>query len=289
MSDPALQDSTGLDNATFVSHNAISRSVFLAGLVIIVYDHLLTLGAEVKYVWSTKLRPSTCWFLALRYIGLVANLTVATWHFADLSLEVCPIFAVAPRSFRFDLVALPQSCVKLQWAWMFLIVLLETLVEATLAIRVFAMYGLNKLILGVLLSATGFILGSGLFAIVDYGRDPGRHVVTGFSGCATTLPRSAALLPAAVWEATLLCDILVFVLTVRRAFMQRSSSLLYSGSLIQRMTTDGSMYFGIIILAILANVLSFYLGDVRPTRRALILVHDEVLLDLLHGLQIAYR
>ncbi|KAJ7213227.1 hypothetical protein B0H12DRAFT_1242330 [Mycena haematopus] len=114
----ALQDATGLGYATFVSRNAISRYVYLAGLVILVYDHLLTLGAEVKYVWSTKLRPSTCWFLALRYIGLVGNITVATWHFADLSHEL-------------DLVALLflKSCIKLQWAWTFFIVLLETLIE----------------------------------------------------------------------------------------------------------------------------------------------------------------
>ncbi|KAJ7258745.1 hypothetical protein B0H12DRAFT_1322527 [Mycena haematopus] len=243
----ALQDATGLDYATFVSHNGISRYVYLAGLVILVYDHLLTLGAEVKYVWLTKLRPSTCWFLALRYIGLVGNITMATWHFADLSHEL-------------DLTALLQSCIKLQWAWTFFIVLLETLIEVTLVLRVFAMYGLNKWILGVLLSATGFIFASGLVAIVNYGKDPGRHdLVAAFNGCATILPHSAAVLTAAVWEATLMCDVLVFVLTVRKALAQRSS-ILYSGSLIQTMVNDGSMYFGVIILSNLANVLSFYVS-----------------------------
>ncbi|KAJ7213225.1 hypothetical protein B0H12DRAFT_1156092 [Mycena haematopus] len=58
-----------------------------------------------------------------------------------------------------------------------------------------------------------------------------------------------------------MCDVLVFVLTVRKAFEQRSS-MTYSGSLMQRMINDGSMYFGVIILSNLANVLSFYLGDV---------------------------
>ncbi|KAJ7213226.1 hypothetical protein B0H12DRAFT_1156104 [Mycena haematopus] len=54
------------------------------------------------------------------------------------------------------------------------------------------MYGLNKWILGVLLSATGFILGSGLLAMVDYGKNPGRHdLVAAFNECATILPRSA--------------------------------------------------------------------------------------------------
>ncbi|KAJ6455430.1 hypothetical protein C8R45DRAFT_1222528 [Mycena sanguinolenta] len=237
----ALEDASGLDYATFVSDNRTSRYVFLAGFVILVYDHLLTLKDEVKYVWSTKLRPSTCWFFAMRYAGLIGNITVAMWHFADVSQE---------------------SCINLQWAWTFLIVLLETLIEVTLAIRVFAMYGLNKWILGILLCAAGFIFGSGLLAMVDFGKDPGRHdLMTAFNGCATILPRSSARLPAAVWEATVMCDILVFVLTVRKAFMQRHS-VIFSGSLIQRMATDGTMYFGIIILSNLANVFSFYLGDV---------------------------
>ncbi|KAJ6455431.1 hypothetical protein C8R45DRAFT_1036335 [Mycena sanguinolenta] len=239
MSDFTLQDSPGLDS-TFVAHNLISRCVFLAGFVILVYDHLLTLDREVKHIWSTKLRLSTCWFLVGRYAGLVGNITVAVWHFADLSLE---------------------HCINLQRAWMFLIILLETFVEATLAFRVFAMYGLNRWILACLLVATGFIVGAGLVTIVDFEKDPAGHVLLGaFTGCATTLPRSAAILPAAVWEATLGCDILVFVLTVRRAFTQRSS-MVYSGSLIRRMAADGSMYFGLIILSILANVLSFYLED----------------------------
>ncbi|KAF7357400.1 hypothetical protein MSAN_01336000 [Mycena sanguinolenta] len=262
----ALEDASGLDYATFVSDNRTSRYVFLAGFVILVYDHLLTLKDEVKYVWSTKLRPSTCWFLAMRYTGLVGNITVAMWHFADVSQEFDYSLAFKEVS-SFTPVPLmlnhsTDSCVNLQWAWTFLIVLLETFIEVTLAIRVYAMYGLNRWILGILLSAAGFILASGMLAMVDFGKDPNRHdLMTAFNGCATILPRSSAVLPAAVWEATVMCDILVFVLTVRKAFIQRRSDMMFSGSLIQRMATDGSMYFGIIILSNLANVMSFYLGD----------------------------
>ncbi|KAJ7020306.1 hypothetical protein C8F04DRAFT_1403739 [Mycena alexandri] len=59
----------------------------------------------------------------------------------------------------------------------------------------------------------------------------------------------------------LVCDTLVFVLTLHRAYVQRVSPL-YTGSLIEKMVTDGGMYFGIIVIANLANLLTFYISDV---------------------------
>jgi hypothetical protein len=56
--------------------------------VLLIYDHTLTLATEVKFIWAAKLRPSIYWFLGLRYIGLVANITNIVIYFADLSPEV---------------------------------------------------------------------------------------------------------------------------------------------------------------------------------------------------------
>ncbi|KAJ7752392.1 hypothetical protein B0H14DRAFT_2635795 [Mycena olivaceomarginata] len=93
------------------------RYFYLAGLALdlvtafLIYDHLLTLDAEVKFVWSPKLRPGTCWFLAVRYIALSANIGVAVYYLSDLDHEL-----------RQDAMA-------------------------TLSLRVFAMYGLKKWVL----------------------------------------------------------------------------------------------------------------------------------------------
>ncbi|KAF7345313.1 hypothetical protein MSAN_01908100 [Mycena sanguinolenta] len=250
---PTWQDSTELDYATFArdqTHPAI-----------LIYDYLLTFGAEVKYIWSSKLRPGTCLLLAIRYLGLGANITICAYNFIYFTHEVRRRIAAPPASFNL-LVASSKNCVKMQWVWMMFIVFLELLVEVTLALRVYAMYGLNKWILACLLStnvAAGVVA---LFAIIEYGKNPDLLAAPGFSGCDAAYPtRSVAARPAGGWEATLVCDILVFGLTARRAFIQRKISPLYSGSLIERMATDGTMYFGIIVLACLANALTFYLGD----------------------------
>ncbi|KAJ7743910.1 hypothetical protein DFH07DRAFT_835118 [Mycena maculata] len=236
----ALAGSTDLDYTTFVSDHRIYRNFFLVGLVILIYDHLLTLATEVKHIWSSKLRPSTCWFLAVRYIGLSASITISVFYFGDLSHEVC---------------------VKLQWTWEVLLVVQEVFVECTLGLRVFAMYGLNLYILACLLGAGGLSASLAIWAIVKYGQ-PQMLSAPGLNGCHTAIPRTSAFRLAGAWEAQLVCDTLVFALTVRRAYIQRRSSPRYTGTLIERMVTDGGMYFGIIVLANLANLLTFYIGDV---------------------------
>ncbi|KAJ7506162.1 hypothetical protein B0H11DRAFT_2272367 [Mycena galericulata] len=274
-----LGDSTDLDYATFASDHRIYRSFFVAGLVILIYDHLLTFGTEVKYVWSSRLRPSTCWFLAVRYAGLAASITISVFYFGNLGHEEVrshiPIFL--PDQTKTDM----NSCVKMQLAWEVLLVIQEVLVECTLGLRVFAMYGLNVWILSCLLAAGGLSASLALWAIVKYGH-PQMLSAPGLSGCHTAIPRSSAFrectpftlqsipttyIPqlaglAGAWEAQLVCDTLVFALTVRRAYIQRRTSPRYTGTLIERMVTDGGMYFGIIVLANLANLSTFYLGDV---------------------------
>ncbi|KAJ7181520.1 hypothetical protein C8R43DRAFT_969440 [Mycena crocata] len=59
----------------------------------------------------------------------------------------------------------------------------------------------------------------------------------------------------------LVSDTLILLLTVRRAYIQRRMSPSYGG-LLERMVRDGGMYFGIIVFIHLANLLTFYLGDV---------------------------
>ncbi|KAF7345330.1 hypothetical protein MSAN_01909900 [Mycena sanguinolenta] len=92
-----LQDPTDLgSNNTLTYDSRIIRCFFLAALSILIYDHLLTLGAEVKYIWSSKLRPGTCWFLAVRYLGLCASIAVCPYYFVDLDDEVCRWIAAPP-------------------------------------------------------------------------------------------------------------------------------------------------------------------------------------------------
>ncbi|KAF7333139.1 hypothetical protein MVEN_02379400 [Mycena venus] len=82
------------------------------------------------------------------------------------------------------------------------------------------------------------------------------------TGCNTALPRATALREARSWEVQLLTDTLIFGLIAYRAYADHKIMKLVESSLIKRMMKDGAMYFGIIVLANLANVLTLYFGDI---------------------------
>ncbi|KAJ7917357.1 hypothetical protein B0H13DRAFT_2322457 [Mycena leptocephala] len=233
-------DPSGLGYATFYFDHRIYRCFFLAGFTILIYDHLLTLGTEANYIWSRRLRPSTCWFLLVRYAGLSASITIFVFYFGDLSHERS---VTSPRG------------------WEALLVLQERRHARSARLRYVRPQYLDP---DLLVERWGAnltnVLGIAQWAIAKYGH-PQMLSAPGLSGCHTAIPRSSAFRLAGAWEAQLVCDTMVFALTVRRAYVQRTSPL-YTGSLIQKMLTDGGMYFGIIVIANLANLLTFYIGDI---------------------------
>ncbi|KAJ6566455.1 hypothetical protein B0H19DRAFT_1374021 [Mycena capillaripes] len=267
-----------LDPVTFAWDLRLYRSIVLAGLVLLIYDYTLTLSTEVKFIWAAKLRPSTCWFLALRYIGLAANITNCVINFAEFSHEVrVPLFS----SFQALNDLFSGVCVKVQLVWKVLIVSQEILVECTLIMRVFAMYDRNWWTLICLLAVFAFWPAFVLWDVIKEGH-PRIFSGPGINGCAASytaqvlanrggLGGTVTILASMMNKicprsipihlSRIACDILVFLLTVRLAYVQRDMYPRYTGTLLWRMTTDGAVYFGIIIIANAVNLAMFYLCD----------------------------
>ncbi|KAJ7896501.1 hypothetical protein B0H13DRAFT_2034044 [Mycena leptocephala] len=230
----------GLDYVTFAWDHRIYRYIFLSGLGILVYDHILSFGSEFNLMWGRKLRPTTCWFFAVRYISLGCSGAIMVFYFGNLSPEVCS---------------------KMERVLEVLLMVQEGLVEVTLTLRVYAMYGFNLWVAVPMGIAGAIATALGAWTIIQYG-DPQMMTAPGMSGCHTAIPHSTAIILAGAWEAQLLLDTLVFGLTLYRAHADKAVMSLVPGSLIERMMRDGAMYFGIIVLANLANVLTLYFGDI---------------------------
>ncbi|KAF7333158.1 hypothetical protein MVEN_02381600 [Mycena venus] len=60
---PPPMPTVSLDLITQVHDQRLRRSVFLTTLVVLLYDHLLTVGDEVTYVWTPRLKRSSACFL----------------------------------------------------------------------------------------------------------------------------------------------------------------------------------------------------------------------------------
>ncbi|KAJ6535053.1 hypothetical protein B0H19DRAFT_1271710 [Mycena capillaripes] len=227
----------GLDYTTFAWDHRISRYVFLCGFVILIYDHALTLGSEVKLIWQRRLwRPSALWFLAVRYISLASSCVMFVFHLGNLSPEGCVL------------------CTMMERVLEGLLLLQELLVDTTLCLRVSAMYGFNPRVVVPMSIILAISVALGLWTIIKFA-DPGMLTAPALNltGCDTALPRATALRQARSWEGQLLTDTLIFGLTAYRAYADHDLMKLLEGSLIKRMMKDGAMYFGIIVLANLAN------------------------------------
>lgn len=56
--------------------------------VVLAYDYLLTLPAEVHFIWERPKRGSSYWFFLNRYLALSTTLIMAVFTFANLPPEV---------------------------------------------------------------------------------------------------------------------------------------------------------------------------------------------------------
>ncbi|KAJ6605489.1 hypothetical protein DFH09DRAFT_1300229 [Mycena vulgaris] len=133
------------DSARTIRDVRLSRSLFLSGIVILFYDHLLTLGPEVQHIWRTTHTRSSMWFLCIRYFSFCGNIIMAVDTFGDLDTEAS--------------------------LWL-IIVAQEFIVGCTLFLRVYALYGLSRRILLGLLAAGAVIVSLGAWSVVPVGLAP---------------------------------------------------------------------------------------------------------------------
>ncbi|KAJ6553112.1 hypothetical protein B0H19DRAFT_1072597 [Mycena capillaripes] len=141
----------------------LRRSLFLAGFVILLYDHLLTLGSEVRNIWSPKFKRSSAWFLLFRYVTLLGNLTMIPFFLGDLSAELSKIenYVLVAQEFFIGCAAK---------------------IIRTLSLRVCAMYGFNRKVFISLAIAALTTVGLGAWAVVG----PKVILETSVPGCYVT-------------------------------------------------------------------------------------------------------
>ncbi|KAJ7834197.1 hypothetical protein B0H14DRAFT_3709544 [Mycena olivaceomarginata] len=192
----------------------LRRSIYLAGVTVLCYDHLLSLGSEVAHIWAPRAKRTSAWFLLARYVALLSNLVLAAYFLGDLSAEV-DIYTFFLSSPANDI----QSCKKLSSAEDYLLVIQETFVEVTLALRVCAMYGFNRRVFAA--------LGVAAVITISLGASDSRVYSIGIK--------------------MLVCDILILGLTLHRAYTYNLVAGPGSHSLLGTMVRDGAAYFACVV------------------------------------------
>ncbi|KAJ7698014.1 hypothetical protein B0H17DRAFT_1050994 [Mycena rosella] len=208
---------------------------YFCAIVILYYDHLVTLPAEVAYIWRRAKTRSAYWFFLNRYLSFFCTLPITVLDFV-----------------QFD----HFSCTKYALFRQVLLVVQVVVVDLILSLRVYAMYGLARRILYILCSATIFAVGITVWAISAQ-TNPQNLEDYSVRGCFLPLSHSSGTHLAAVWEALRVTIALVSFTMVKLVWRQDREpgyAILY---LMQR---DGAFYFVAMTLANLSNIISFYVG-----------------------------
>ncbi|KAJ7208344.1 hypothetical protein GGX14DRAFT_698042 [Mycena pura] len=214
----------------------LNRNFNLAGIIVLVYDHMLTFDSEVKYIWKAKRKRPSLVFLFIRYSALVIRLfALVTFDFGDYDADE------------------GDRCKRLNSARSYLTVIQELFVGLTLALRVLAMYAFDKRVLGTLVTTAILCVVASVWCVFTTGAP--LIFPRPISGCLTAISHSSQVREAGAWEALLAADVVLLGLTITRAY-NRSRDI-PTGALWRVLIRDG-----VICLANVANIVTFIYGNV---------------------------
>ncbi|KAJ7638362.1 hypothetical protein FB45DRAFT_902606 [Roridomyces roridus] len=212
----------------------IHHYLFLAPLTFLYWDHLLTLGDEVRYIWNKRKTPSSYFFFVNRYLAVFGNVVVAVYSFVDVPPDWCSSF----NMFRQILLIVAQVGVCLLFT-----------------LRIYALFGGDRRIVSGMLGIGMVLLGVSIWAAGSSGKGGVPELA-----CNIADPRNIAIKIAIPWEAVFIYDLMIFSalfyksMTARREGWTRVPLL----SLLLR---DGSIYFVVMASVNLANILTSYVAE----------------------------
>ncbi|KAF8874534.1 hypothetical protein BD779DRAFT_250683 [Infundibulicybe gibba] len=215
----------------------LNSCLLIFALVFLYYDHFITIDREIKFVWTQSKKPSTYWFLANRYFLFSVNIVVVLFEFTPL-------------------VGFPKSCESYSLSRQVLIAINQLLVSVLMTLRVYALYGCSFRVLGGMV-----IIGAATFSVACWALFSGqRSTVSQQFGCYVGLSYDTSTRLATAWEALFAYDSMIFALTLIKTWRAAWNIDIRKQRLpvITLLLRDGAIYFAVMALSNLANILTFY-------------------------------
>ncbi|KAJ7487974.1 hypothetical protein FB451DRAFT_1553540 [Mycena latifolia] len=223
---------TDEETASVAREIVFMNCAHLVGITFLYWDHLITLDSEIDLLWKRRKALSSFWFFLNRYFAFVAGMPVAILPFLTLS---------------------EKSCTNLTLFRELVIVVTQVIVSVIMVIRVYALFSRSLRVLCFLVGVGLCVLGVTVWSVT--GQQGSRPTTIG--GCHFAVTQSTALKLAGCWEALFAFDSVIFGLTVYNAVVARRRMGPQS-NLHTVVVRDGAMYFGIMALANLANIATYY-------------------------------
>ncbi|KJA19154.1 hypothetical protein HYPSUDRAFT_204885 [Hypholoma sublateritium FD-334 SS-4] len=224
-----------------IAHDLVAFKMYsLATFVMVYYDIIITFGDEVERIWKRKFTWFTLlWFLN-RYVP-PAGFAIITLAFHDPAWTSNEKFCDAIAFFPGILGAITS-----------------TVIDIIFVLRLYATFSANKAVLYFMVPFLGAKEAVVIWAVSSGQR---QRLPAGLVGCVLVAGSDTGSLRfTSWWIAQLAFDSTVFVLTVYRALKMSRESRGGVRSLIDLILRDGVIYFAVIFVADLVNVLTFLLA-----------------------------
>ncbi|KAJ7676216.1 hypothetical protein B0H17DRAFT_1080517 [Mycena rosella] len=129
-----------------------------------------------------------------------------------------------------------------------------------LIFRTYALYERNRRVLALMVTISAGVIAVGIWSVLAGPGAVGGDEVAElrlYIGCSSSVSASQSFGLAAAWAGMGVFDSTIFSLTLYRALSKRRSQGL---DLLTVLIRDGSIYFGVMVMATLSNILTFIYG-----------------------------
>ncbi|KAF8799557.1 hypothetical protein BYT27DRAFT_7201441 [Phlegmacium glaucopus] len=229
------------DTITDPGNIKYSYYVTLVSITILCYDFLLTFPSEVERYWIIgRLNCASCLFYLNRYGVLLAYIPIlmeSFWVTHDPSKL--------------------QICRQLKAYHQYISTLIQAVIAAMLIMRIYALYRRNIRILIFFVVIAAALLAVACWAGFGGKSEPLEDVLFE-TGCGVSTSHYRALRMAISWTAQLAFDLLVFGMTLYRIL---TLPRMTHSNLLTIFMWDGAMYFGVMTISTLMNILLLLVSD----------------------------
>ncbi|KAJ7274817.1 hypothetical protein C8J57DRAFT_1312801 [Mycena rebaudengoi] len=211
--------------------------LYLVPITFLYWDHLMTFGDEVRYLWNRPKTLSTCCFLLNRYLAAFGDIVVTVF-----------VYTTVPGS----------VCKRINLYRQILLIVNQILICVLLTIRIYALFERSKRVAAAMLGPAAGLLVVSIWAVSFKGGDP----EPGVEGCHIANSWEIGVHLAVPWEALFLYDFMIFVGLFTKSYVSRREAAPWTGiTLLGVLIRDGAIYFGVMAAMNLANIMTFYFAS----------------------------
>ncbi|KAJ7723490.1 hypothetical protein DFH07DRAFT_946507, partial [Mycena maculata] len=222
----------------------LNSSYYLSAVsfTILFYEYLFTLDWETSRYWGTKINWPTGLFFANRYGTLLGNIPIVFQSFWNTP--------GTPNKIR--------VCAVLNTYHQFFIIVMQTIGGVMLILRTYALYERNNRILILMVTVSAAIVGVVVWSTLASGKAASNTpALPLYIGCTYEITHAQSVGLVIAWASLGGFDCMIFILTLYRALSRRHLSRL---NLVTVLIRDGSIYFAVMVVSNLSNILTFVFG-----------------------------